>query len=282
MNKKYFIVGNTAWFCISIYYSRKEWGKLIQEIRSFCKIKESLFSHYIIYLSEYYGENIQLVLSLPANNNDLDSILKETDKHFRSYILNNPSCETKPCHYGKTIWCNYENNSIEWNIFEFSHMTKGRYLNFSQATTSLMIDLFDDDYSIDNNISIAIFLCAKMLKIYSILSDNQSIDNILIKLADNTSSKLLVTDDNLKEELGFRGVGFEEMLEIIEQYWNYEVEDDPVYSQWEEEIKKITALYPDCFSTLYYFIKIHLYINDNMALLIFYSLKNWSKTKTTI
>ena len=279
MNKKYFIVENTAWFCISLYYSRKEWGKLMQEIRSFCKSKESLFSHKIIYLSEYYGENIQLVFSLPANNNDLELIQEETDSHFRSYILNNPSGETKPCHYGKTIWCNYTNNSIEWNIFEFSHMTKSRYLNFLHATSSLMIDLFEDDYSINNTISIVIFLSVKMLKIYSVISDNQSVGNIINKVANNLLYKSRDNDYNLKEELELRGVSFEEMMGLIEQYWNYEVEDNPLFNQWEDEIRKITTLYPDYFSTLFHFIRMHLDINDYMALLIVYSLKNWRQTK---
>jgi len=228
MVKKYFTIQDTTWFCISFFYSRKDWGKILKEIFSYYKQNESLFKCCMVYLSDDRGEHIRLELSL-STDNDLDLIQKETDKHFRSFIASNPSCEAKSFDYGEKIWCNYANNSIEWNRFKFNHSANNSYFDFSQSTSYLMIDFLEDDYSLDNAFSTAIFLSVKMLKKYSVISDN-NIENTLNKLADNTSFKSLATDYNLKEELDLLGVGFEEMMALIEQYWNYEVKDNPLFT----------------------------------------------------
>ena len=278
MDKKYFTIQDTAWFCISLFYSRKEWGKLMQVIRTFYKQNELLFNNCIIYLSEDKGEHIRLALSLSADN-DLNLIQQETDRYFRSFISNNPSNEAKPFQYGKSIWGNYTNNSIEWNRFEFLQAKNRYYLDFLQKTSSVIIDLLEDDYSLRNTLSIAIFLGARLLKISSDILEGQShisiIDNTLRKLAEDSPYQSFVTEFDLNERLGLFGIGDEEIMEMIEQFWSFDDEDYVIYKLWEEEIRKIITIMPDSFLSLNYFIWFHLDIFDSLKLIIIYSLKKW-------
>ena len=281
MVKKYFTIQNTAWFCISLFYSRKDWGKLIQEIRLFYEHNKLLFNYCIIYFSEYKGEHIRLALSLSADN-DLDLIQENTDRHFRSYILNNPSDETKPFQYGKNLWCNYNNNSIAWNRFEFSPAKDGKDLDFLQITSSMMIDLLEGDFSLNNILSITIFLNTKILKIHSVILGEQShiiIDNALRELTQIPAYQSFFTEYNLNKKLELYGISGEEILEIIEQYWNYYDEDYVIYKQWEEEIKTSNTITHDSFLTLNYFIWFYMDIIDSLKLMIIYSLKKWSQNK---
>ena len=105
MYRKYFTLNNTAWFCISLYYSCKDWGRLLREVRSFYENKKSLLERCLLFLSEEHGENLQVALALSADN-DPEAIQKETDDYFRAYMSAYPSCEPKPFPYGECIWGN--------------------------------------------------------------------------------------------------------------------------------------------------------------------------------
>ena len=284
MEKKYFIEQDTAWFCVSFFYSKKNWGKLIQEIQLFYEQKKMLLNYCIISLSEDKGEHIKLILSSSANKKYLDLIQKDIDKYFHSFISDNPSNKDKQFQYGEeNLWCNYDNNSIEWNKFLIYPSIYNQYINYSQATSSLILHLLADNYSLSNVFSISIFLSTRTLKICSDMyreTPNFIVDITLKQLASLYRCHSIVAEFNLEEKLELYEIDYEETIEIIEEYWNDEEDSYLLYKQWENEVKKIITIKPSSFLLLNILQWNHFYINDYMKILIINLLKNYCLKNT--
>ena len=256
----------------------------MREVRSFYEIKKPLFERCLLFLSEEHGENIQIALALSADN-DPEAIQKETDDYFRAYMSAYPSSETKPFPYGECIWGNYANNSVAWNRYEFKWVLYGQFFDFSQATSFLLIDLLEDDYSLGNTLPIATFLCTKALRIFSETNDAKPadlIDRALKALAKRALYDTYVTEFDLHETLGLYGIDDAEIMEMTAQYWAYgdradESEDgsDPVYRHWEDELKKIAAANVGSYLPINRLLWDHFDVSDELKLMIMYSLKAW-------
>jgi len=288
MERKYFTIKDTAWFCISLYYSRKEWGRLIREIHLFCDGKKTLLEHYIILLSEENGEHVRLALSLSADK-DLDAFLQETDDYFRTFMDRFPSSEPEPFRYGKRIWGNYPNNSIVWNRFELLRLQYIRYVDFSQATSSLLTDFLKDDFSVVNAFTTALFMCAKTLKTFSEAHNEKAGDliyHVLKVLAMEVLEQSFVTGFNLNEKLVLYGIDYAEIMEVIGQYMEYGEEGktasgtDTTYRYWENELKKIAAASPDSYLLINRFLWEQFDMNDTLKVLIMYLLQEKCSMKS--
>ena len=281
MTKSYFTKKDTTWFYISLFYSRNDWGKLINEILSFYQQKKALFNNCIIYLSEEKGEHVQLVLSTKSDNNDLDLIKENTEKHFHLFISENPSDNSKPFKYGEEIWCDYPNNSIAWNRFQYTLADDSLKIDFSQSTSSMMVELMDGDYSLNNTISTAIFMCTKVEKTYSDIYGEKLridvIDKALSQLAVDSLNKSFVTEFKLDEKLDIYGISLKDVMGTIDYYWEYKDDYSPVYRQWENEVKRTLYITPLYFLSLNYLIWYHLNIYDTMKVMIFRLLREWCK-----
>ena len=279
MDRKYFILRNRAWFCISLYYARKEWGRLLREIQTFYESKKPLFEHYIIQLSEESGEHVQLALSLPTDS-DLEEIQKETDIYFRDFMSSHPSSDPKPFRYGARIWGYYNNNSVEWNRYEFKRLRYGHFWDFSQATSSLLTDFLKDDFSEVNAFTMALFMCAKTLRIFSETGEEKPdvlIYQTLKVLAEEVLEQSSVTGFNLQEKLNLYGIDYAEIMEATRQYWEYGDESTggfaPGYRHWEGELRKIAAVSAGSYSQINRLLWDHLDISDTLKLLIMDLLK---------
>ena len=89
MEKKYFIFNNSAWFCISLYYSRNDWGRLLGEIRLFYESKNPLFERCLLYLSEERGESVQIEFSLTVDN-DSDPAYLQCEGKLKKLAATSP------------------------------------------------------------------------------------------------------------------------------------------------------------------------------------------------
>ena len=279
MGKKYFILKNMAWFCISLYYSRKEWGRLLREVQTFYENKKPLFEHYIIQLSEENGEHIQLALSLSSESN-LEAIQKQTDIYFRAFMSSYPSTEPKPFRYGARIWGNYTNNSVEWNRFEFKRVRYSHFLDFSQTSSDLLIDFLKDDFSEVNAFTMALFMCTKALRIFSETGDEKPdvlIYHALKGFAVEVLEQSHVTGFNLREKLNLYGIDYTEIMEATGQYWHYGDEDAggsaATYRHWVEELRKIATVNPDSYFLINRYLWDIFDVSDTLKLLIMYLLK---------
>ena len=279
MEKKYFILRNTAWFCISLYYSRKEWGRLLREIRSYYEMKKPLFTHCTLFLSEEHGEHVQVALSLSADS-DLEALQQETDDYFRAFMSSYPSFEPKPFRYGAHLWGNYANNSVEWNRFEYKWVRYGQFFDFSQTTSFLLIDLLEDDCSPDNTLLMALFLCTKALRIFSETNEDKPdelIYHALKVMATEALYNSFVTGFDLKKTLALYEIDFTSIMEVIAQFWQYGedavIETDPVYRHWVDELRKTASANIDSYLQINRLLWDHFYVSDTLKLLIMYLLK---------
>jgi hypothetical protein len=213
------IFQNKAWYFLSIYYSRDKWPELISQIEQFCTGRQEQFSDCLISLSEERGEHIRVALS------SLDCIgdyQPEITAFFRSYLKVNPSFSIQPVLYGKTIWCNYPNNTLVWNRFRLWDHTD-RYIRLHQDTFQLVLKLLENDHSSDNIFSLGIYLFTKGL---SCIDNNERMDALSRALCEISNEFAPFNYSNTAKEL-MNKLDLREVDEAIELYLN---EDENSYS----------------------------------------------------
>lgn len=148
------------WHCLSIFYNRKGWAKLLSFVREFYRsnIKNIDFIYYTF--STLNGDRLDVILSFKTSKLSKSHI----EKFFNAFLQENPSEDIKDEEWqAKVIWMPYANNSIEWNKFHLpmkiltnSELKKSAML---QSVIGLLMSSFFQDIQ-----SIPIFLNIQMLK----------------------------------------------------------------------------------------------------------------------
>ena len=152
----------SRWLRVSLYYARKDWYKLLSDMSVFKEKLSEDTSNGIILFSQEKGDNVRLAVSVT-------DVEKETklrhliDSHFISFISNNSSISDKAFEYGKSLWCNFENNSVVWDTYDIATATATETAYLSK-TSSVVLKLLDNDFSSDNFYSVSLYFLSKILK----------------------------------------------------------------------------------------------------------------------
>ena len=232
MKPKHLLINNIAWYYLYIYYSRNNWHTLLLSIFTFFNQNKESFDLCLIYLGEDRGEHIKVVFSSKSNSSDKLEVI--INNHFQQFLNQEPSLNPKEFPYGKGLWCYYPNNTIVWQKFDFNNS----YIVYSEKLLYLIYFILEDDMSIDNIFSAALFLSVKQLKIID-YSDNV---NLILEALDNGMNDMSLThSETLK-------IDFKEVSEIMDSYWDDFTLDGKCeslfYKDWETEIKNILYISP--------------------------------------
>jgi len=235
-----YVFNKRKWYFLSIFYARKKWGELTAEIMHFYNERQNQFETYLVSFSKEKGENIQVTFVTPENdNNDYSA---EIQSFFQQFVEQRPSISNVLFPYGKAIWCNYTNNSLEWNIFRLPAFSD-QYVNFHQKTMAVVLNLLEDDFSEDIFLSTGLYLITKEL--CCIDSCNQK--NIVSQLHHEIS---LHSKDQKINQL----ISKFDRSAVSNTIESYIYEDENGYSteliHWLIEVKNLLKIYD--FMKLYY------------------------------
>ena len=154
-----FILGNKAWYFLSVFYARERWPELIAQINQFFRERKDKFCHCLLAFSEDKGEriDISLVSCLDRENRKV-----EIEQFFLSFAEEFPSVRKTVFPYGKAVWGNYPNNTLLWWRFRTMDLSD-LYINFHQTTFQFAWSLIENDTSPDMLFSVCIYLITKGL-----------------------------------------------------------------------------------------------------------------------
>jgi hypothetical protein len=177
-------------FRSSIYYSNRNWNNLFKNgINPFLIKTASYFKHYYIFLSNYRGEHVKLIFELNEITKTEFSLIFEN--YFERFInatkSSEPECQFTP---GKSLWMNFENNTIEINKFDTHFLNYEKdFLLFSQALSKLISQLFLESgmETIEMNMEVSIGFLIKLF-----ISIEKS---IIIEILDTAINTIIKTSD---------------------------------------------------------------------------------------
>lgn len=226
-----YIRNELAWNFVSIYYSRDSWYVLLNELTS---LKRRLADEYVdfrISFSEEKGENVRLaVSSIPSIHNKIRDAIEE----LNIIIEANPSVSVGHFSCGKTLWKNHENNSLVWNNFTIIESDHD-FRCFEQATSNLLPELFDADYSSDN------FLTAGLYLFLNILKRIKTHENKITAIVNESIESLSENFENFELQNMIDNLIVEYQIEensvfnILDAYW-HEENDSHLFIQWRSSI----------------------------------------------
>ena len=196
-------IDNFTWHCFSVFYAKEHIVDLLHAIHDFCNNNKSYLKHWSMYFSEKQGERIDLVfISKPQHS---EVLVAHIEQYFEQFLTENPSQSLEPIPYGLVVWMFYPNNSYIWNGFNIPHFLfkSKKNRDFAQATSLLMIHLYDADSSYDQNVvSMALFLSVQLRKLHHLV--------------------LPATSDP-------------ELAQTLQSYWDYEEEEEEVFlTAWKQ------------------------------------------------
>lgn len=206
------------WLTASIYYQRNDWSFLITEIQKFQEQVRNKTNNFFVYYSQERGQNIRIMISASTKNEE--NLKNQINSYFNYLLINHPSSSSPDSFpYGQILWANYPNNSIIWreSTPHFSDYTKLEYI---QITSDMVIQLLDNDTSLDSFFSIGLYLLINILKTGKKKSINIIIEEIIFKI--NQSFEyygFLEKIDSLVVDLQ---INEEEVYEILDIYSNGE------------------------------------------------------------
>ena len=152
----------SRWLRVSLYYARNDWHKLLSDISIFKEKLKGDISNYIILFSQEKGDNVRLAVSV-VDSGKRAKLYNLIDNHFASFVSNNLSISDKVFEYGKSLWRNYENNSVVWDTYDIATATTTETAYLSK-TSSVVLRLLEDDFSPDNFYSVSLYLLSKILR----------------------------------------------------------------------------------------------------------------------
>lgn len=225
-----------AWYFLSIYYSRDKWAELTSQIMCFYDIRQEQFSNCLVSFSEERGEHIRVALSSP---NCIENYQHEISDYFQSYIDANPSFSIKTFPYGRTLWCNYPNNTLVWDRFRILAYTD-RHICLHNKTFLLARQLLKNDFSFDNVLSCAIYLVFKGLVCIDPNMQSDVLSDTLNDLSDHFENYNSI--ESLLQSL-IDTIDSREVCEAIEFYWressaNY----SPELIEWLNEVESMNEV----------------------------------------
>ena len=213
-------IENTVWYPVSLFYARNNWTELSSAVKTFYAKNKALMNHFSVSMSSFQGERLNIVIASSKEKKEI--LYNKINEEFNHFLLSNPSVKEDNFPYGKEMWRNYDNNSLEWNRF-----TIPRYIlhdstirDVLQSTSLLILDLYDDDSDYEDNIVMLLtFLWLKIYKFSLSNSERKTIDK-------------RIKDANQQVE---------ENLKILNQYYLYLPEGTTAcyYDEWCRIIEEI-------------------------------------------
>ena len=239
MNKE-----NNRWLRVSLYYARNDWYKLLSDISVFKKELKGDISNCIILFSQEKGENMRLAVSV-------SDVEKETklrhlmDSHFTSFISNHPAGSDKAFEYGKTLWCNFENNSIVWDTYDIATATTTETAYLSK-TSSVVLRLLDNDFSPDNFYSVSLYLLSKILKNIAPTKRVEAVEQI-IETYSVEFAQFGEYDFASSDLINQFQISLPDVFEAITGYWAESEDEEFFLDEWkrlaDEAIERGSTLY---------------------------------------
>jgi hypothetical protein len=202
-------IDGITWHCLSIFYSTQSVALLLSAIHDFFEKHKRLITHWSFLFSQRDGERVNVVFT--SKESESDTVIELAEKYFERFLRENPSEEQPPIPQGAYLWMHYPNNSQLWNAFHIPSFLRedDNARDFSQLTSSLIVNLYDPESSYEENIvTIFTFLQVKLLK-----AQNAPLPKI--------------TDPDIEE--------------TIQSYWDYE--EDGLLSEWMRHTDFEDALY---------------------------------------
>jgi len=262
-----------VWNFLSIYYARNSWKIIVDELIDLKKKLTNEYADFIIFFSEEKGENIRVAISsIPSNTTKV----KYAIENFNIFVETNPSKSSFLFPYGKTLWKNYENNSVIWNSFIKMESYKD-VGNFEQANSNLLLELLHNDYSPDNFLTAGLYLYLKILKQFAIRQVR--INEIIIETIDLLSEKFenfelqkMIDDIILAYQVDIKSVFI-----TLDDFW-HELNNSPLFIEWSSCVDIAIENKID-FKYLSQIILNHLGLGASHNMLILVFLYKWSLSR---
>ena len=268
----YKVIDNKAWYCISIFYSRGGWLNLLKEILSYYHNNNNLLHCCLIYFSEYKGEHIRVTYSSNLHNTKI--LQNKISDHFQVFLKQQPSENSNNISYGKVLWGSHTNNTLLWNGYEIQHTES----EMSQNITFLMPYLLDDDISIENVFSVAMFLSLKLFKSINIDKRLEVLNTLWGKCTLYFGNMITKLPNDMQND---------SLLDAISNYWELEYDDDQsilLFNTWMSSAQIVMLSFPTYlgYSRIVGIICEHLGLNASYSLIIVNSIKLWYESSTTV
>ena len=228
---------NNHWLFLSVYYAKNSWEGLVAEIATIIENlkKEKDIRNYIILFSHERGENVRIAVSFVDlhKNNELQTLIEE---RITNFILRNPSILDEEFEYGKTLWCNYPNNSLVWNSFDLSKKSTEE-IEFISKSSEVILELLDGSVNSENFYSVSLFLLVKIFKNIKPAEDMDAIRGVENGYSTELSQfieQYAATDDLIDQF----GGNWADISELIYSYWN-DNDNTADLKEWEDSIRKM-------------------------------------------
>jgi len=156
---------------ISVYYNRLAWTELIRDCLKpfiFANRANKNIDQFFISFSTDQGDNIRLVLECTAE--DKVKFVEEMHLYLINYINENPSSIPYTSYWGNSFFMDFENNSLQYNLFDIDH--KNNIIELLSFISELILDTFaEEDYDDSSVLTfvLEIFMgfCLEWQKFYS-------------------------------------------------------------------------------------------------------------------
>lgn len=254
-----------SWYCISIFYAREKWITLIKDIIAFYIYNEASIDTCLIYISTFKGEHIRVTFS--SDICKFHMMKKEINAHFKLFLKNKPSTRINNFPGGTGIWSYYPNNSLVWNRYEIVLKETG----ISQSLTFLFIYLLDEDVSVDNTFSVALFLSVKLVKCINSEKRLEILNWYWDELSKDYKNAIIT----VVTEMDCANI-----LNAVDDYWELEFDDNQsiaLLNQWIFDVQKILSNYRIEESYMLVLSKICTHLSQTPAI-INYIIKEWYST----
>ncbi len=206
--------GGKAFYGLSVYYTRASWPALISYIQQFHHQQRHKLDYCLMYLSEKGGDNIQI--SFACDEMQVMPIYQAAEAYFSVFLREKPSQEKDSFSYGDALWCNFPNNSLQWNVYDVSCLN----WNYSQVISDLLPTLLNEDASEDTTYSSALFLGVKLYR----MLDVEKRACLMQDLKDRISKEFQIDKDA-------KVIDENVVQDALTSYWDLEP-DDEAYMQW--------------------------------------------------
>ncbi|QEM05981.1 hypothetical protein DIU31_021625 [Mucilaginibacter rubeus] len=169
----------------SIYYADQAWQELIKNvIAPFLKQNQAFIAHFYIFLSNYRGDHIKLILEPEKGyKTALINSFRTQVLHFLAEMPSSePSIRFTP---GKSIWMNYANNSFEINNYDTYFLTDASpLLDFTRATSRMILNQFLSGQieEMEDIINLATHLLLKLISNHVDTQTNAFFDSMVKQL----------------------------------------------------------------------------------------------------
>lgn len=164
IKKREFLIDNTLWHSLSIFYPHSNAAVLLEAITDFCEANKNQIEHWSFYFSRMNGQCINFVFVLEEQD-IAEPFLDLVEDYFTRFLNENPSNDNDP--FTNSNGRVNANNTLAWNAFYIpAFLPDGQDVQkFAQVTSLLIASLYDEDSSLNENaINIAAFLRVKSLK----------------------------------------------------------------------------------------------------------------------